>query len=63
MIRWLSGSEAVSVIADGVTTAYPDLKTLGDQDTTMTIIRLANGALAHVDASGSASMATTSAQR
>ena len=50
VIRWLSGSEAVSVIADGVTTAYPDLKTLGDQDTTMTIIRLANGALAHVDA-------------
>jgi len=50
VIRWLSGSEAVSVIADGVTTAYPDLKSLGDQDTTMTIIRLANGALAHVDA-------------
>jgi myo-inositol 2-dehydrogenase/D-chiro-inositol 1-dehydrogenase len=50
VIRWLSGSEAVSVIADGVATAYPDLKTLGDQDTTMTIIRLANGALAHVDA-------------
>jgi myo-inositol 2-dehydrogenase/D-chiro-inositol 1-dehydrogenase len=50
VIRWLSGSEAVSVMADGVTTAYPELKGLGDQDTTMTIIRLANGALAHVDA-------------
>ena len=50
VIRWLSGSEAVSVVADGVTTAYPELKKLGDQDTTMTIIRLANGALAHVDA-------------
>jgi myo-inositol 2-dehydrogenase / D-chiro-inositol 1-dehydrogenase len=50
VIRWLSGSEAVSVMADGVTTAYTDLKALGDQDTTMTIIKLANGALAHVDA-------------
>jgi myo-inositol 2-dehydrogenase/D-chiro-inositol 1-dehydrogenase len=50
VIRWLSGSEAVAVVADGVATAYPELQGLGDQDTTMTIIRLANGALAHVDA-------------
>jgi len=50
VIRWLSGSEAESIIADGATTAYPELKDLGDKDTTMTIIRLANGALAHVDA-------------
>jgi len=50
VIRWLSGSEAESIIADGATTAYPELKGLGDKDTTMTIIRLANGALAHVDA-------------
>jgi myo-inositol 2-dehydrogenase/D-chiro-inositol 1-dehydrogenase len=50
VIRWLSGSEAVSVVADGVTAAYPELEGLGDKDTTMTIIRLANGALAHVDA-------------
>lgn len=50
VIRWLSGSEAKSVIADGLTTAYPELQKLGDKDTTMTIIRLANGALAHVDA-------------
>lgn len=50
VIRWLSGSEAQSVMADGMTTAYPELKQLGDVDTTMTIIRLANGALAHVDA-------------
>jgi myo-inositol 2-dehydrogenase / D-chiro-inositol 1-dehydrogenase len=49
-IRWLSGSEAVSVVADGVTTAYPELRELADQDTTMTIIRLSNGALAYVDA-------------
>ena len=50
VIRWLSGSEAKSVIADGMTTAYAELEQLGDKDTTMTIIRLANGALAHVDA-------------
>lgn len=50
IIRWLSGSEAVNVVADGVTAAYPELKGLGDQDTTMTIIRLSNGALAYVDA-------------
>jgi myo-inositol 2-dehydrogenase / D-chiro-inositol 1-dehydrogenase len=50
VIRWLSGSEATSVVADGMTTAYPELKQLGDKDTTMTIIRLSNGALAHVDA-------------
>jgi myo-inositol 2-dehydrogenase/D-chiro-inositol 1-dehydrogenase len=50
VIRWLSGSEAESIVADGLTTAYPELKDLGDKDTTMTIIRLANGALAHVDA-------------
>lgn len=50
VIRWLSGSEARSIVADGVTTAYPELEALGDKDTTMTIIRLANGALAHVDA-------------
>jgi myo-inositol 2-dehydrogenase / D-chiro-inositol 1-dehydrogenase len=50
VIRWLSGSEAVSVIADGVTTAYPELKKLGDQDVTMTIVKLENGALAYADA-------------
>jgi inositol 2-dehydrogenase len=50
VIRWLSGSEAKSVIADGATAAYPELEQLGDKDTTMTIIKLANGALAHVDA-------------
>jgi myo-inositol 2-dehydrogenase/D-chiro-inositol 1-dehydrogenase len=50
VIRWLSGSEAESVLADGATTAYPELEALGDKDTTMTIIKLANGALAHVDA-------------
>ena len=50
VIRWLSGAEVTRVIADGVTAAYPELKKLGDQDTTMTILNLSNGALAHVDA-------------
>jgi myo-inositol 2-dehydrogenase/D-chiro-inositol 1-dehydrogenase len=50
VIRWLSGSEVSRVMADGGTEAYPELKILGDLDTTMTILHLANGALAHVDA-------------
>ena len=50
VIRWLSGSEVTRVMADGGTEAYPELKILGDLDTTMTILHLANGALAHVDA-------------
>ncbi len=50
VIRWLSGSEVSRVSADGATKAYPELKDLGDQDTTMSILHLANDALAYVDA-------------
>jgi myo-inositol 2-dehydrogenase/D-chiro-inositol 1-dehydrogenase len=50
VIRWLSGSEVSRVIADGATEAYPELKKLDDLDTTMSILHLTNGALAHVDA-------------
>ena len=50
VIRWLSGSEVTRVMADGGTEAYPELGVLGDLDTTMSILHLSNGALAHVDA-------------
>ncbi|MDA4124905.1 MAG: Gfo/Idh/MocA family oxidoreductase [Thaumarchaeota archaeon] len=49
-VRWLSQSEVVRVYAEGEALVYDDLKKNGDFDTTTVVMRLANGALAYVDA-------------
>jgi len=48
-VRWLSGSEVVRVYAEGTAMVYEDLRKNGDFDTTMVVMKLANGALAYVD--------------
>jgi predicted dehydrogenase len=51
-IRYLSGSEVTSVSADGNTMMYEELRKNGDYDTVVVNLRLANGAMAQVDACG-----------
>lgn len=51
-IRYLSGSEVVSVQADGNAMMYEELRKNGDYDTVVINLRLANGAMAQVDACG-----------
>ena len=51
-VRWLSGSEATSVQAAGNTMMYEELRKNGDYDTVVVNMRLANGAMAQVDACG-----------
>ena len=51
-VRWLSGSEATSVQAAGNTMMYEELRKNGDYDTVVVNLRLANGAMAQVDACG-----------
>jgi myo-inositol 2-dehydrogenase / D-chiro-inositol 1-dehydrogenase len=51
-IRWLSGSEVTQVYADGNAMMYEELRKNGDYDTVTVNLRLANGALAQVDACG-----------
>lgn len=49
MVRFLTGSEVVDVLATGEALVEPGLKELGDVDTCVTVLRLANGALATID--------------
>jgi predicted dehydrogenase len=51
-LRWLSGTEVTSVYADGNTMMYEELRKNGDYDTVIVNLRLANGAMAQVDACG-----------
>jgi len=50
-IRYLSGSEIVEVYATGGVLIDPEIGAAGDIDTAMVTVRLANGALAVIDAS------------
>jgi len=50
-IRFLSGSEIVEVYATGAVLIDPEIGAAGDVDTAMVTARLANGALAVIDAS------------
>lgn len=49
-IRYLSGSEVTHVQADGNAMMYDELRKNGDYDTVVVNLRLANGAMAQVDA-------------
>jgi myo-inositol 2-dehydrogenase/D-chiro-inositol 1-dehydrogenase len=49
-VRWLTGSEIIRVYAEGEALVYEDLKKNRDFDTTMVVMKLANGAVACVDA-------------
>ncbi|MDA4136996.1 MAG: Gfo/Idh/MocA family oxidoreductase [Thaumarchaeota archaeon] len=49
-VRWLTGSEVTNVYADGNAMMYEELRKNGDYDTVVVNLRLANGALAQVDA-------------
>ncbi len=49
MVRFLTGSEAVDVYAIGGALVNPEVERLGDVDTCVITMRLANGALATID--------------
>jgi myo-inositol 2-dehydrogenase / D-chiro-inositol 1-dehydrogenase len=49
-IRWLSGSEAERVYADGSSTMFEALRVSGDYDTVTITIKLRGGTMAEVDA-------------
>ncbi len=51
-IRYLSGSEVTRVQADGNAMMFESLRVNGDYDTVVINLRLANGAMAQVDACG-----------
>jgi predicted dehydrogenase len=51
-LRYLTGSEVTRVYADGNATMYEELRKNGDYDTVVVDLRLANGAVAQVDACG-----------
>ena len=51
MLRWLAGEDPVEVYATGAALIDPAISEAGDVDTSMVILRLASGALCHIDCS------------
>ena len=51
MLRWLSGEDPVEVYATGAALIDPAIGEAGDVDTSMVILKLASGALCHIDCS------------
>ena len=51
MLRWLAGEDPVEVYAVGAALVDPAIGEAGDVDTSMVILRLASGALCHIDCS------------
>jgi myo-inositol 2-dehydrogenase/D-chiro-inositol 1-dehydrogenase len=51
MLRWLAGEDPVEVYAAGVALVDPAIGAAGDVDTSMVILKLASGALCHIDCS------------
>lgn len=51
MVRWLSGEDPVEVYATGTALIDPAIGEAGDVDTSMVILKLAGGALCHIDCS------------
>ena len=51
-LRYLTGSEVTRIYADGNAMMYEELRKNGDYDTVVVDMRLANGAMAQVDACG-----------
>jgi myo-inositol 2-dehydrogenase / D-chiro-inositol 1-dehydrogenase len=51
MLRWLAGEDPVEVYATGAALIDPAIGEAGDVDTSMVILKLAGGALCHIDCS------------
>ncbi|HKY55993.1 MAG TPA: inositol 2-dehydrogenase [Anaerolineales bacterium] len=51
MLRWLAGENPVEVYATGAALIDPAIGEAGDVDTSMVILKLASGALCHIDCS------------
>ena len=51
MLRWLTGEDPVEVYATGAALIDPAIGEAGDVDTSMVILKLASGALCHIDSS------------
>jgi len=51
MLRWLAGEDPVEVYATGAALINPAIGEAGDVDTSMVILKLASGALCHIDCS------------
>lgn len=51
MVRWLAGEDPVEVYATGAALIDPAIGEAGDVDTSMVILKLASGALCHIDCS------------
>jgi myo-inositol 2-dehydrogenase/D-chiro-inositol 1-dehydrogenase len=51
MLRWLTGEDPVEVYASGAVLIDPAIGEAGDVDTSMVILKLASGALCHIDSS------------
>ena len=51
MLRWLAGEDPVEVYATGSALIDPAIGEAGDVDTSMVILKLASGALCHIDCS------------
>ena len=51
MLRWLAGEDPVEVYATGAALIDPAIGEAGDVDTSMVILKLASGALCHIDSS------------
>ncbi|MDO9360246.1 MAG: Gfo/Idh/MocA family oxidoreductase [Polaromonas sp.] len=49
LIRWISGEEAVDIVAMGSVMADASVAEAGDVDTAAIVVRLQSGALAHID--------------
>jgi myo-inositol 2-dehydrogenase/D-chiro-inositol 1-dehydrogenase len=51
MLRWLAGEDPVEVYAAGAALVDPAIAAAGDVDTSMLILKLASGALCHINCS------------
>lgn len=51
LLRWLAGEDPVEVYATGAALIDPAIGEAGDVDTSMVILKLASGALCHIDCS------------
>lgn len=49
LIRWIAGEEPAEIVAMGSVLADPEIGAAGDVDTAAIVVRLASGALAHID--------------
>jgi myo-inositol 2-dehydrogenase/D-chiro-inositol 1-dehydrogenase len=51
MLRWLAGEDPVEVYATGAALIDPAIGEAGDVDTSMVVLKMASGALCHIDSS------------